>query len=54
MRVPGLDPGIDPRIHVFAPGKAWIAGSSLTKPGHDDEVDEAARLWEQRAVSFAF
>jgi hypothetical protein len=24
------------------------------RPGHDDEVGEAARLWEQRAVSFAF
>ena len=29
MRVPGLDPGIVPRIHVFpAAAKAWMAGTS--------------------------
>ena len=56
MRVPGLDPGIDPRIHVFgATTRTWMAGTSPgDEPGHDDEVDEAARLWEEVAVSFAF
>jgi hypothetical protein len=32
MRVPGLDPGIDPRIHVLVPAKAWMAGTSRTSP----------------------
>jgi microcompartment protein CcmK/EutM len=34
MRVPGLDPGIDPRIHVLlAGGKTWMAGTSPAMTG---------------------
>ena len=28
--------GLVPRIHVFAAAKAWMAGPSQAKPGHDE------------------
>jgi hypothetical protein len=28
--------GLVPRIHVFTAAKAWMAGPSLAKPGHDE------------------
>jgi hypothetical protein len=28
--------GLVPRIHDFAAAKAWMAGPSLAKPGHDE------------------
>jgi hypothetical protein len=29
--------GLVPAIHVFATGKTWMPGTSLDKPGHDDD-----------------